>query len=59
MKILKKHNINDKDLRIIQNWNQSVNINIGTEYSKNKRSLKNEVRQDCASLTKAVQSVHQ
>ena len=44
--ILKKYNVDDKDLKVIQNlyWNQSTNIKIGKEYSKNKNSVKKGVR---------------
>lgn len=42
IKILKKYKIGDKDLQVIKNlyWSQKANLKIGTEYSKNKCSIK-------------------
>ena len=49
LEILKKYNINDKDLQIIKNlhWEQSANTKIGTEYSENGCGIKRGVRQGC------------
>ena len=49
MRILKKYNVDDKTLRIIQNlyWNQSTDVKTRKEYLKNQRSVKKGLRLGC------------